>query len=140
MPQEEIRDAREGALAPGAGWRRSRARRPRELSGGQQQRVALARALVASRACSCWTSRCPTWTRRCASICAASCAASSARSGTTTVFVTHDQAEAVTLSDRIVVMNRGRIEQIGTPREIFGAPANRWVVEFVGSTTSSTAR
>ena len=102
--------------------------RPGELSGGMQQRVALARALVYRPACCCSTSRWPRWT------------ASSARSmrrdelraiqrsvGITTVFVTHDQAEALGLSDRIAVMSRGRIEQLGAPRESTSArPRASW--------------
>jgi multiple sugar transport system ATP-binding protein len=54
--------------------------------------------------------------------------------GVTTVFVTHDQAEALALADRIAVMRSGRIRQLGTPREVFGAPANTFVANFIGST------
>ena len=55
--------------------------------------------------------------------------------GITTVFVTHDQAEALGLSDRIAVMNRGRIEQLGAPREIYERPATRFVADFIGAST-----
>lgn len=54
------------------------------------------------------------------------------RLGITTLYVTHDQAEALSLSDTIIVMNRGRVEQIGAPRELYRRPANRFVADFVG--------
>ena len=54
------------------------------------------------------------------------------RLGITTLYVTHDQAEALSLSDTIIVMNRGRVEQIGAPRELYRRPANRFVPDFVG--------
>ena len=78
----------------------------------------------ASRACSCSTSRCPTSTPSCASRRASSCASCSARSASTTVYVTHDQEEAMTLADRIAVFMDGRIVQVGTPREIFATAAD----------------
>jgi iron(III) transport system ATP-binding protein len=103
-----------------------------ELSGGQQQRVAVARALVAKprvmlldEPLSNLDASLRTQMRR-------ELRHLHERIRTTSVYVTHDQTEAVTLSDRVVVMNAGRIQQIGAPREIFSAPANRWVAEFVG--------
>ena len=59
--------------------------------------------------------------------------------GITTVFVTHDQAEALSLSDRIAVMNQGRIEQLGPPREVYERPATRFVADFIGGSTGSAA-
>ena len=55
-----------------------------------------------------------------------------ARLGTTMIYVTHDQVEAMTLADKIVVMNAGRIEQVGAPIDLYEAPANRFVAEFIG--------
>jgi len=103
-----------------------------ELSGGQQQRVALARALVAEPSVllldeplSNLDSSLRTHMRR-------ELRRIHREIRTTCVYVTHDQLEAATLSDRIVVMRSGRIQQIGTPPEIFSTPANQWVAEFVG--------
>lgn len=111
---------------------RMAARGVSELSGGQQQRVAVARALVANprvllldEPLSNLDAALRVHMRR-------ELRRLHERIRTTAVYVTHDQTEAVTLSDRIVVMNVGRIQQIGSPRDIFGAPANRWVAEFVG--------
>ena len=95
-------------------------RYPYQLSGGQQQRVALARALApSSRRCCCSTSRSRRWTPRSACRCARRSARVQRELGITTIYVTHDQEEALSMSDRIVVMNEGRVEQIGTPFEIY---------------------
>ena len=56
------------------------------------------------------------------------------RVGTTTIYVTHDQEEALTLSDRLIVMNEGNIEQIGTPLDVYLSPASRFVADFIGKT------
>ena len=103
-----------------------------ELSGGQQQRIALARALAGEprvllldEPLSNLDAALRTHMRR-------ELRRIHQEVRRTSIYVTHDQLEAVTLSDRIVVMNKGRIEQIGTPREVFATPANRWVAEFVG--------
>lgn len=103
-----------------------------ELSGGQQQRVAVARALVANprvllldEPLSNLDAALRVHMRR-------ELRRLHDQIRTTSVYVTHDQTEAVTLSDRIVVMNAGRIQQVGSPRDIFSTPTNRWVAEFVG--------
>ncbi len=103
-----------------------------QLSGGQQQRVALARALAARPRVLLLDEP--------LSNLDASLRASMRRelrrihreTGTTTLYVTHDQLEALTLSDRVIVMQGGRVQQNGTPVQVFSAPANRWVAEFVG--------
>ena len=77
-----------------------------QLSGGQQQRVALARALVTARACSCSTSRSARSTSSCAKACRSSSSSIQREVGITFVYVTHDQEEALTMSDRIAVMNK----------------------------------
>lgn len=103
-----------------------------ELSGGQQQRVALARALAAEprvllldEPLSNLDASLRTHMRR-------ELRRIHREIRTTCVYVTHDQLEAATLSDRIAVMRSGRIEQIGSPQEIFSLPVNQWVAEFVG--------
>ena len=116
-------------------------RYPFQLSGGQQQRVALARAhWRRSRSCCCSTSRCRRSTPRSASRCAPKSAPSSASSASPRSIVTHDQEEALSMSDRIVVMNEGRVEQIGTPFEIYNQPRTRFVASFVGTLTVIPAK
>jgi spermidine/putrescine transport system ATP-binding protein len=83
------------------------------------------------RSC-CWTNRCPRSTPSCARRCSSSSSASSVSSGSTFVFVTHDQEEALTMSDRIAIVNGGRIEQLGTAHEIYHRPATRFAADFVG--------
>ena len=108
-------------------------RYPHELSGGQQQRVALARALAFppqlllldepfSNLDAKLRERAREWLRELQQ-----------RIGVTTVFVTHDQDEALSMSDRIVVMSAGKLRQIGTPQEIYQHPADRFVADFIGT-------
>jgi putative spermidine/putrescine transport system ATP-binding protein len=108
-------------------------RYPHQLSGGQQQRVALARAiaieprvLLLDEPLSALDAVVRTGLR-------AEIRTIQQRTGITAVYVTHDQEEALTISDRIVVLDRGRIEQIGTPREIYERPATRFVAGFIGT-------
>jgi iron(III) transport system ATP-binding protein len=107
-------------------------RYPHQLSGGQQQRVALGRALVKSPSLlhhdeplsnldAKLRERARTWVKELQQTL-----------GLTTIFVTHDQDEALSMSDRIVVMSAGAVQQIGTPEEVYRAPTNRFVAEFVG--------
>jgi iron(III) transport system ATP-binding protein len=107
-------------------------RYPHELSGGQQQRVALARALAADPAVilldepfsNLDASLRDRMRREMRRILLAS--------GVTSIFVTHDQEEALSIADKIVVMRDGRAEQVGTPEEVYGRPATHWVAEFLG--------
>ncbi|PZU62360.1 MAG: ABC transporter, partial [Rhizobium sp.] len=85
-------------------------RKPSQLSGGQRQRVAMGRAEMRSEI-----------------------KALHQKVGTTSIYVTHDQIEAMTLADRVVVLNHGRIEQQGTPLELYKTPANLFVAAFIGS-------
>ena len=87
----------------------------------------------ASRRCSCSTSRCPTSTPSCACRCGSRSRSCTASSATTRLFVTHDQVEAMTLAQRMIVMNAGRVEQIGTPVEVYDRPATTFVAGFIGS-------
>ena len=108
-------------------------RRPGELSGGERQRVALGRALVRRPKVFLSTSRCRTSTRRCVLGARAELKKLHERLGATFVYVTHDQAEAMTLADRIAVLRDGALEQVATPREINGAPETAFVARFVGT-------
>jgi iron(III) transport system ATP-binding protein len=107
-------------------------RYPHQLSGGQQQRVALARALVYSPSIllldepfsnldAKLRERARAWVKEL-----------QGTLGLTTIFVTHDQDEALSMSDRVAVMSAGRVQQIGTPEEVYRQPSNRFVAEFVG--------
>jgi len=108
-------------------------RRPvSELSGGQQQRVALARALVVEPTVLLLDEPLSNLDARLRAHTGAELRALQQKLGITTVYVTHDQTEALTLCDRIAVMCEGRCEQVGTPEELFLAPATRYVADFLG--------
>ncbi|RKH24208.1 ABC transporter ATP-binding protein [Corallococcus praedator] len=108
------------------------ARMPHELSGGQLQRVALARALVAAPRVLLLDEPLSNLDAALREELRAEIAALRSRLGTTLVFVTHDQGEALALSDRIAVMNRGVIEQVDTPERLYREPATPFVAGFVG--------
>ncbi len=108
-------------------------RRPRELSGGQQQRVALARSLVLEPTVLLLDEPLGALDLRLRRQMQFELKQIQRQVGITFLYVTHDQEEAMSMSDRIVVMNRGAIEQDDTPLEIFERPANRFVAEFTGA-------
>jgi len=108
-------------------------RRPRELSGGQRQRVALARAIVRQPAIFLMDEPLSNLDAKLRVSTRAQIKHLHHEIGVTTIYVTHDQIEAMTLADRVVVMNKGRIQQIGTPAEIYDRPANTFVAGFIGS-------
>ena len=108
-------------------------RRPRQLSGGQQQRVALARALVNKPAALLLDEPLGALDVKLRKQMQFELKRIQHELGTTFVYVTHDQEEALAMSDRIAVMNRGRVEQIGGPREIYEHPATAFVADFIGS-------
>jgi spermidine/putrescine transport system ATP-binding protein len=108
-------------------------RRPAELSGGQQQRVALARALVNRPRALLLDEPLAALDLKLRQAMQSELKRIQQEVGITFVFVTHDQNEALTLSDRLVVMNEGRIEQLGTPRELYERPATRFVAGFIGT-------
>ena len=131
LPKAEIR-TRVDELLELVGLAKWAGQRPAQLSGGQRQRMALARALaVAPRVLlldepfgaldAIVRAELRAWLRRLHD-----------EQGTTTVLVTHDQEEAMEIADRIAVMDQGRIEQVGSPREIYDAPASEFVMKFVG--------
>ena len=107
-------------------------RRPLQLSGGQRQRVALARALVINPAVLLLDEPLSNLDLKLREEMRVEIVSIQRRLGITTVFVTHDQGEALVMSDRIAVMNAGRIEQVGDPAAIYETPATRFVAEFIG--------
>jgi multiple sugar transport system ATP-binding protein len=110
------------------------ARRPGQLSGGQQQRVALARAVASNPVVFLFDEPLSNLDARLRLEARTFLKKLQRELGITTVFVTHDQAEALALADRIAVMRDGKILQIGTPREVFASPATTFVAGFIGST------
>ena len=131
VPKEErrklVNEALELVHLPGI-----ESRYPRQLSGGQQQRVALARALVVHPAVLLLDEPLSNLDRKLRERMQVELKQIQEQVGVTFIFVTHDQQEALTLSDRIAVMNQGVIEQMGTPLEIYEKPRSRFVAEFVG--------
>lgn len=107
-------------------------RKPGQLSGGQQQRVALARALVVEPPVLLCDEPLGALDRKLRQQMQFELKELQKRLGVTLVFVTHDQEEALAMSDRIAVMNGGRVEQVGTPTEIYERPRTRFVADFIG--------
>jgi putative spermidine/putrescine transport system ATP-binding protein len=108
------------------------ARRPAQLSGGQQQRVALARALVVNPKVFLLDEPLSNLDARLRAEVRVEIRALQQRLGLTTLFVTHDQEEALTMADRLVVMDRGRVRQTGSPKELYERPSNLFVAGFLG--------
>ena len=108
------------------------ARKPNQLSGGQQQRVALARALAANPACLLLDEPLSNLDARLRLHMRGQLRRIVKESGATTIYVTHDQNEALSMADRLAVMDRGGIVQIGTPQEVYHRPATRFVADFMG--------
>ncbi|PHR88361.1 MAG: spermidine/putrescine ABC transporter ATP-binding protein [Blastopirellula sp.] len=115
-------------------------RNPSQLSGGQQQRVALARALAPHPKVLLLDEPLSALDLKLRQAMRLELKDLQRRTGITFVFVTHDQEEALTMSDRIVVMSQGEIQQIGTPAEIYENPTNRFVADFVGESNFFIAR
>ncbi len=112
-------------------------RRPMQLSGGEQQRVALARALVFDPQLVLMDEPLSALDKSLREELQLEIRRLHRELGVTMVFVTHDQAEAMTLSDRIAVFNRGKIEQLGPPSELYNAPHNRFVAGFIGDNNTA---
>src|SRR5947207_651100 len=108
-------------------------RKPKALSGGQRQRVAVGRAIVREPAAFLFDEPLSNLDARLRLTTRAELKALHQRLKTTTIYVTHDQEEAMTLGDRIVVMSRGVVQQVGPPLEVYRRPANRFVAGFIGS-------
>ena len=138
MPRAEI-DARVARAADILGLKPYLARYPRELSGGQRQRVAMGRAIVRDPQVFLFDEPLSNLDAQLRVQMRAEIRELHQRLRTTTVYVTHDQIEAMTMADRIVVMRDGRIEQEGAPLELYDRPANLFVAGFIGSPAMNLA-
>ena len=127
------RDARIVAVANSLNIFEFLDRKPGQLSGGQRQRVAMGRAMIREPKIFLYDEPLSNLDAKLRVAMRVEIRRLQQRLGTTTLFVTHDQVEAMTLADRIVVMNKGTIEQVGTPREIYARPASVYVAGFVGN-------
>jgi sn-glycerol 3-phosphate transport system ATP-binding protein/multiple sugar transport system ATP-binding protein len=132
VPKAEARE-RAGRAAETAGVAHLLDRRPEQLSGGERQRVALARAIVREPDAFLLDEPLSNLDLELRTQMRAELKELQRRLGTTTVYVTHDQVEALTLGDRIAVLRDGVVQQVGTPDEVWGEPVNRFVARFVGS-------
>src|SRR6516225_3779318 len=133
LPRRE-RDVRVGEILDLVGLGAFANRLPRHLSGGQQQRVAIARALVIRPRILLLDEPLSNLDAKLKEEMQIELRQIQRTLGTTTILVTHDQAEAMALSDRIVVMNKGRVEQIAAPHEAYERPATPFVANFLGKT------
>jgi ABC-type sugar transport system ATPase subunit len=113
-------------------------RKPGALSGGQRQRVALARAVVSRPAVFLMDEPLSNLDAKLRTQTRAELVDLHQRLGTTFIYVTHDQVEAMTMADRIAIMSEGRLQQVGTPREVYEAPANLFVAGFIGTPAMNT--
>ena len=138
VPRAECRERVRATLAM-VGLAGYEDRYPRRMSGGQQQRVALARALVIRPSVLLLDEPLSNLDAKLREGMQIELRQIQRTLGTTTILVTHDQIEAMSLSDRIVVMNQGRIEQIGTPQQTYERPASAFVSQFLGKTNDFAA-
>jgi putrescine transport system ATP-binding protein len=131
-PREEIA-RRVGAMLDLVKLTRLSARRPKQLSGGEQQRVALARALVKEPKLLLLDEPLTALDRKLREETRYELVRIQERVGITFLMVTHDQEEAMSMASKVAVMHEGRIAQFGTPRDVYEAPANRFVADFLGA-------
>jgi iron(III) transport system ATP-binding protein len=139
VPKNEVRE-RVGAVLELVNLTGLDRRYPGELSGGQQQRVALARSLVVEPAVLLLDEPLSNLDAKLRERMRAELKTLQRRTGITFIYVTHDQAEALALSDHIAVMHEGRLQQYGTPREVYCEPANHVVADFMGLVNVLPAR
>ncbi len=135
QPREEVSRRVQEALAM-VRLEAARDRYPNQLSGGQQQRVALARAIVIQPEVLLLDEPLSNLDAKLRQEMRSEIVEIQKKIGITTIFVTHDQEEALAISDRIAVMNQGVVEQVGTPRDIYEHPRTAFVAEFIGETNS----
>jgi putative spermidine/putrescine transport system ATP-binding protein len=139
FPRSEI-EARADKMLELVGLRQFAHRYPRELSGGQQQRVALARGLVFNPDVLLLDEPLGALDKNLREQMQVEIKRIHRELGTTMIYVTHDQTEAMTMSDRIAVFSNGRLEQVGSPLEVYDRPANRFVGEFIGDSNFFAGR
>lgn len=132
VPKDEIKERVERIIEL-VGLKELAQRSPSQLSGGQQQRVALARALVMEPSVLLFDEPLSNLDAKLRVYMRNEIKKIQESLGLTSVYVTHDQTEAMSLSDRIIIMNRGKIEQIGTPAEIYQKPRTKFVADFIGA-------
>jgi len=132
VPKAE-REARVMKVAQAVGLETYLDRRPGELSGGQRQRVAMARAMVREPKVFLFDEPFSNLDAKLRVAMRAEVRRLHRDLGVTSVFVTHDQIEAMTLADRLIIMNAGKVEQVGKPTEVYNQPASRFVADFIGS-------
>ena len=111
-----------------------------QLSGGQQQRVALARALVIEPSVLLFDEPLSNLDAKLRVAMRTEIRKIQQKVGITAIYVTHDQSEAMSISDKIIIMNKGKVEQIGTPREVYYHPASKFVADFIGETNFISAK
>src|SRR5262249_57824654 len=116
------------------------ARRPREVAGGRRQRVAMGRAMVRERQVFLFDEPLSNLDAKLRAQTRLEIQKLHRELGVTSLFVTHDQVEAMTLAERMIVMNAGRMEQIGTPEAVYRRPATPFVAGFIGSPAPSPPR
>src|SRR3984957_16113477 len=133
-------DKRVGEILQTVGLAGREKRRPRELSGGQQQRVALGRALVNRARALLLDEPLGALDLKLRQAMQVELKRIQREVGITFIYVTHDQGEALTMSDRIAVMNEGLVEQLGAPREIYEYPASKFVAGFIGTSNLLSGR
>lgn len=131
-PRDEARQKAQ-EIAESLGLGHLTQRKPKELSGGQQQRVAIGRAIIRQPAVFLFDEPLSNLDAKLRVETRSELLAIQQRLGITSIYVTHDQEEAMTLSDRMVVMREGKVAQLGTPAEVYAKPANVFVATFVGS-------
>jgi sn-glycerol 3-phosphate transport system ATP-binding protein len=131
--RKAARNARIAEVAQSLGLAEMLDRKPGTLSGGQRQRVAIGRAMIRSPKVFLFDEPLSNLDAKLRAQMRIEIRRLHQRLGATSVFVTHDQVEAMTLADKLVVLNQGRIEQIGTPTEVYRRPASRFVAGFIGA-------
>jgi ABC-type Fe3+/spermidine/putrescine transport system ATPase subunit len=139
MPKAEIQ-LRVATMAEMLGLQQLMKRRPAQLSGGQRQRVAMGRALVREPEVFLLDEPLSNLDAQLRDEMRGELKRLQSKIGITTVYVTHDQSEALALSDRIAVLDQGRISQIGSPHDVYFRPANPFVARFVGATNILAGR
>ncbi len=137
LPKADV-DRRVQQAAAVLGLEELMERKPAELSGGQRQRVAMGRAIVRDPAVFLFDEPLSNLDAELRSRLRSEIKKLHQKLRTTVVYVTHDQVEAMTLADRVVILNKGKVEQVGTPTEVYAAPVNLFVAGFIGSPAMNT--